>query len=1073
MIPDDWQEAKPNRLAILRARIDRARSRFVEIAQSDGFSAAMARATRKLRRKLAGKGRSLLARFGPDRCAYFTPPPTLDPYEAWQRINRENPRRRRNLDAARRAAGNTPRFSILVPVYNPPLDAFRAMIQSVLAQAVDDWELVLVDDASPNPSVRDELAYWAVKDHRIRPVHRSQNGNISAATNDAARAARGEFLVLLDHDDALHPDALAHLSVYLDDHPEVDLLYTDDDKIDLDGRRHSPQFKPDWSPELLLAFCYTAHLTAVRRELYHRAGGMRLGFEGSQDHDFWLRASEVAREVGHIPQILYHWRIVPGSTALSGHCKPASFEAGRLAVEQAFHRRGIADCTVEQPDWALRAGCAIFRPIMPDVGPSAAILIPSRNQGARLKVAVDSLAKTTYQNYRIYILDNESDDPGTLEYLAAQPHRVLRIPNPEGRFSFAAINNTAASMVDEDLLVFLNDDTEVIEPRWLSQMVGWSRLEGVGAVGARLLFPDRRVQHAGIVQGIPEGVAGHAFKSVPWWDPGHLNQSRVTRDVAAVTAACMLTPRKLFLEMGGFDEARFAVAYNDVDYGHRLRDAGHRVVYCAEAELYHHEGASRGKSGDPREMAAYRRIHGRRVDPYFSPHLDPESEEFHPRPTVVPVGRRHGPVPMLAVTHNLNWEGAPRIELEIVRRLQATGRVKVEVLSPLDGPLRSEYEELGIPIRVEPDLAGITVGEPRMDLYREQTARLGGWIAERGFEVVHANTLRTFWAIEAARRAGIASVWSVHESEPWPSSFDDLPTDLAAAALGCLANPYRVIFSAVSSLQVWKALDTSRNFGLIRYAHDVPKLVQQFQSVDRDEARRGLGIGEDEVCVLLMGTVCERKGQHDLIRAFAALPEEVARRMRCFVVGARESIPYSRRMVAMAAGLPEGRRDRFTIVPETGDTLGFWRAADVFCCSSRVESYPLVTMEAMAAGLPIVTTPVFGIAEQVHPDVNARIYRPGDIAAMAGHLTDLVRDAELRRSMAERSPQVLGSLADDARMNDLYLRVILAAAESAPMFPASEGAGQGPGARGRKWFADAASRRSQRTGARSRSGYPA
>ncbi len=316
------------------------------------------------------------------------------------------------------------------------------------------------------------------------------------------------------------------------------------------------------------------------------------------------------------------------------------------------------------------------------------------------KRAIESLAKTTYRNYRIYVLDNESDDPATLAYLESLPHRVLRIPNRDGRFSFAAINNTAAALVDEEMLLFLNDDVEVIEPRWLSQMVGWSRLEGVGAVGARLLFPDRRLQHAGIIQGVPEGLVGHAFKYSPWWDPGYLNLARVSRDVAAVTAACMLTPRRLFLDLGGFDEARFAVAYNDPDYGYRLRDAGYRCVYCAEAELVHHEGLSRGPSGDPREMAAFRREHGHRVDPYFSPHLDPESEAFDLRPTVAPAAGNAGPVPMLAVTHNLNWEGAPRIEFEIVRRLHATGAVRVEVLSPLEGPLRAAYEELGIPIRI-------------------------------------------------------------------------------------------------------------------------------------------------------------------------------------------------------------------------------------------------------------------------------------------------------------------------------------------------------------------------------------
>jgi GT2 family glycosyltransferase len=632
--------------------------------------------------------------FAGDRCRYYKPPSQSDPYDIWVRVNRDNRRRRRRIEAALSLPGPEPRFSILVPVYNPPVDVFRAMIQSVVGQTFAGWELILVDDASPDPRVRQVLSEWSRRDGRIRSIHRQENGHISVATNQAAEAARGEFLVFLDHDDLLDPDALAHLSLHLDANPETDLVYSDDDKIGGDGRRHSPQFKPDWSPELLLSFCYPAHLTAVRRRLYHAVGGLRVGFEGSQDHDFWLRASERACRVGHVPQVLYHWRTLPGSTALSGHCKPASFEAGRRAVEEAFARRGVA-CRVEHPAWAVAAGCAIFQPVMPDEGPSVAILIPTRNHARRLQAAIDSLARTTYRNYRVYVLDNESDDPATLSYLAGLPHRVLRIPNRDGRFSFAAINNAAAALVEEDLLLFLNDDTEVINPRWLSQMVGWSRLPGVGAVGARLLFPDGRIQHAGIVHGLHEGLSGHAFKLLPWWDSGAMSLARVSRNCLAVTAACMLTPRRLFLEMGGFDEARFAVAYNDADYGYRLVDAGYRCVYCAEAELSHHEGASRGFGDDPREVAAYRAVHGHRVDPYFNPHLDTEIETWQTKPTVVPIGPASRPIPLLAVTHNLNWEGAPRIELEIVRRLHASGSIRPEVLSPCDGPLRRVYVGAG------------------------------------------------------------------------------------------------------------------------------------------------------------------------------------------------------------------------------------------------------------------------------------------------------------------------------------------------------------------------------------------
>ncbi len=760
------------------------------------------------------------------------------------------------------------------------------MIESVIAQSCGAWELLLVDNGCGNADVSRAVRDWSDRDGRIRAVRRSVNGNISAATNEAADAAAGDYLVVLDSDDLLEPDALAHLALYLDAHPETDLVYSDEDQIGPDHRPHSPQFKPNWSPELLLSFCYVGHLAAIRRGLYRELGGMRSDFDGARDHDLWLRAAERTRRVGHVPQVLDHRRIVPGSSA--AHGKPATLEAGRRAVEEAFHRRGLA-CTVEQRKWAAESGCAVFEPVMPDDGPSVAILIPSRNHGARLKLAIDSLTKTTYRNYRIYVIDNESDDPETLRYLATLPHRVLRIDNPAGRFSFAAINNAAAAVVEEELLLFLNDDTEVINARWLSQMVGWSRLEGVGAVGARLLYPDGRIQHAGVAHPFNEGLSGHSFRLLPWWNPGPLNLANVSRNSLAITAACMLTPRKLFAELGGFDQDRFAIAYNDRDYCYRLADAGYRCVYCAEAELYHHEGLSREEGDDPRELAAFREVHGHRIDPYFSPHHDPDDETYRTKPTVVPIGPVSRPIPLLAVTHNLNWEGAPRVEFELVSRLHASGAIRAEVLSPGEGPMGSLYEQAGIPVRVEPELSALGRRGSSRDLYQDETARLARLIVERGYEVVHANTLQTFWAVEAARRAGVPSVWSVHESEPWRECYKELPREVTRSALECLAYPYRVVFTARSSARVWSDFNTAGNFEIIRVARDFAAVRSVLEQTTRSRARQELKLQASDVCVLLLGTVCERKNQLDLLGAFAALPGPVAVRMKCMVVGARHA----------------------------------------------------------------------------------------------------------------------------------------------------------------------------------------
>jgi glycosyltransferase involved in cell wall biosynthesis len=1015
----------------LYARLVRAKrlsTRFVHVVRADGLGAAMEKTARKVRHKARRVFRKMTTgRPGSgSACPYFDPSEPIDPYDAWLMVNGPSPRRAERLAEEVAGLARRPKFSILAPVYNTPPALLEEAVRSVLAQSYEDWELILADDASGDPATLALLAAEPWADPRVRVVTRPTNGNISAATNTAAEHASGDWIVLLDHDDALHPEALARLAIAIDREPSVDLVYSDDDKTDLAGARFAPQFKPDWSPELLLSFCYTGHVSAVRAGLYREVGGMRLGFEGSQDHDFWLRASEKARGVAHVPHVLYHWRVVPGSTAASGHEKPHSFEAGRRAVEEAFTRRGVP-CRVEQPAWALAAGCGVFQPVMPDDGPSVAVVIPTKNQKKLLQSLLKSLEATTYRDYRVYVIDNESDDPETLAFLAAAPATVFRIPNVDGAFNYAAIHNTAVRRLREDLVVFLNNDVEVIEPRWLSQMVGWSRLPGVGSVGARLLYSDRRIQHAGIVHGLHEGLAGHAFKLLPWWDGGPMGLARVSRDAYAVTAACMLTPRELFLSIGGFDERNFGVAYNDADYGYRLHDAGYRNVVCAEAELFHHEGATRGFGDNPREEANYRRIHGHRTDPYFSPHFDARSEAFVVQPTVAPTSDR-APARLLAVSHNLNWEGASRFELELMAGLKAAGGCEPTVVSPVDGPLRAEYEKAGVPIRIDSSLVSLFGGP---GAYAESRDRMVDLLREGGFHALHANTLQGFWAVDASRAAGLPSVWSIHESEPWQTYFDQFPSDLARIALGCMESPYRVVFTARSSSEVWGDLNTRGNFAIVRYALNVGRFEAELAAVSRDAARQELGIGEDEVCVLLLGTVCERKGQHDLIHAFAGMSTEAAGRVRCIVVGARDSLEYCRELRKLASELPSDRSDRFRIVEETGETAAYWQAADVFCCTSRVESYPHVVLEALGRGLPVVTTPVYGIPEQVRRDHNALFYEPGDVGRLARHLERLAGDSAAREAMAAASSWILKALPSHADMIARYGLLFRAAAESA------------------------------------------
>jgi glycosyltransferase involved in cell wall biosynthesis len=976
------------------------------------------------RRLFAGYGGYLAERGAPHALGGFLIPAPRDPYQQWIDVNPVTDGTRRRLrERLQAAAARLPKLSVVMPVYNPPIDLLCEAIESVRGQIFERWELCIADDASTDPEVLAKLEELARGDERIRLVARPENGHISRATNSAAELATGSFLVFLDQDDLLTEDALAEIALAVSDNTDADILYSDDDKIGEDRQRFAPQFKPDWSPELLLSYMYFSHVFVVRSTLFRELGGMRVGFEGSQDYDFALRASERSRRVVHIPKVLYHWRVLPGSTASSGAAKPESFDGGRRAVQDALRRRGLAGDAIH-PEWALRTGLGIYGIRFPDDGPRVSIIIPTKNGLEMLRRCVDSLLKTTYRNYEVIIIDNESDEPATLHYLASLHHRVERIPNPAGRFNYAYINNRAAEKATGEYLLFLNNDTEVMNPHWLSQMVGFQQMQGVGAVGARLLFPDRRIQHAGIVHGYYHGLAGPAFKLLPEWHQGYLSYACVSRNYSAVTAACMLTPKRLFIESGGFDEQAFEVAYNDVDYCYRLTERGFRCVYSPESELLHYEGHTRGFMDRPHEIAAFRRKYAGFRDSYYSPYLSLDDEQFRIMPRRLVDASDRKPVRALMCAFNLNWEGAPYSQLELTLGLKRRGDLEPIVYSPNDGPLRKAYEDAGIEVHVfEHPLSGAIDAN---DFDRSIEA-FSQFIRNLGVDIVYGNTLQTFYAMAAADRLGLPCLWNPRESESWQTYFNYLPLEIIPRALQCFEYPYKVIFVAEATRQVWAPLDSRLNFTVIHNGLDAARVTDQALAYPRRQARESLGVRDDQVMVLLPGTVCERKGQHDLARALGRLGAEQLSKLRCFIVGDRPSA-YSLELKAIMDASSEQVRKCLSVLPETDEIARFYSAADVFLCTSRVESFPRVVLEGMAHGLPIVTTPVYGIREQVAEHVNALFFQPGDDAVLAEHIARLVDDEAERLRMAQNSPHVLSTLNNYDDMVGAYAELFREAA---------------------------------------------
>ncbi|WP_027086112.1 glycosyltransferase [Cohnella panacarvi] len=937
--------------------------------------------------------------------------PTIDPYEAWLEVNRWNERRekvhRTQIDKLKRR----PLLSVIMPVYHPHIPYLDQAIESVRRQAYSEWELCIVDDASTDPSVREAIRRWSRTDGRIRASFSENNEHISVATNKAVAMASGEFLAFLDQDDVLTPDALGEVAAYANAHPDADIIYSDDDKLDTAGRRVAPQFKPGWSPELLLSYMYFGHLFVVRTALFRAAGGMRRGFEGSQDYDLALRIADKARRIGHIPRILYHWRIHPGSTSSGGGAKPYSFEAGRKAAQDAWDRSGVR-ARVVQPDWAFQAGLGIFAPVFPDDGPKVVIVICTRNRHGLLRNCLESLERTSYRNWEAVIVDNGSDDPESIRYLQSVRHRVIQIPDSADGFDYARLNNEAVKRIDAEYVLFLNNDTEALKPQWLSQMVGWAQRQGVGAVGARLLFPDGHIQHAGVTHGLYKGMAGPSFKRLPARDNGYMSLARANRNCAAVTGACLLTPRKLFMKFGGFDERAFKVAYNDVDYGYRLRAAGYRIVYCADAELTHHEGASRGFVDHPAEAAAFRAKYGFATDPYYNDNLSLDNERFDIRSKTA-VTERFQPIPALMCAYNLNWEGSAYSQFELTVLLKDKGIIDPIVYCAQDGPLRQAYEKQGIRVEVAP--------HPLTNAWSYDSAidRFAGRIGEWNVQLVYANTLETFYGIEAAKRLNVPSVWNVRESEPWQTYYDRFGSEIAARALGCFAYPYRVVFVSDATRSEFRNLESRLNFETIHSGLDRKRLLLHLRQEDRNKLRSALGFAGDECIVLLLGTVCERKGQIDLAEATLRMTRETVSKCRFLIVGDRHG-EYSERLRWRVESLPPDLRTRVHVIPETSEAPSYMAIADIAVCTSRVESFPRVILEAMAYGLPIVTTPVYGITEQVQGGISGLFYMPGDTATLARHIETLANDPALRRTMGTYGRYLLDSMNDSEAMAIAY-----------------------------------------------------
>ena len=553
--------------------------------------------------------------------------PGDDSYAAWvNEFDTVGMRERIVLRRDLRTWHRHPLISIVMPVYNPNLVYLSAAINSVRAQIYQNWELCIADDASSNPSVAQVLKEHAAADSRIKLTFRERNGHIAACSNSALQLAEGEWVALLDQDDLLPEHALAVVAATIRDYPEAGLIYSDEDKIDQSGARCSPFFKPDWNPELLLGQNYISHLGVYRRALLLEIGGFREGYEGSQDHDLALRCVEKLQpaQIRHIPRVLYHWRMTEGSAAAVGEAKPYAQKAARLAIGGHLQRKNIPGRVVpcpENPYW--------YRVIydLPSPAPLVSVIIPTRDQITLLQRCLTTLRENTdYAPIEIVIVDNGSRAPEThalFRDLSQNPS--VQILTDTDEFNFSRLINKGARAARGEILALMNNDVETEKTGWLREMVSHAIRPEVGAVGARLWYPDGRLQHAGVLLGL-HGVASHAFQRFPPQPIAPMHRTFVlSQNYSAVTAACMVLRKTVFNDLDGFDE-NLPSNFNDVDFCLRLRERGWQIIWTPYADLIHHESASRGpaeRAQWPREADYMQKKWDEQLqrDPFYNPNL--------------------------------------------------------------------------------------------------------------------------------------------------------------------------------------------------------------------------------------------------------------------------------------------------------------------------------------------------------------------------------------------------------------------------------------------------------------------
>ena len=932
------------------------------------FGEKIVRELRRLPRNL-GIGRARKQPAEPEQTpAAIAPSPPVDRYAEW--ISEHEPDAAA-LENQRRAAKQFPtrvKISLLTPVHNTPANYLEEMFASVAAQTYDNWELCIVNGGSDSAETIETLKRWAARDERIRVERLTENLGISGNTNRALQMATGDLVACLDHDDLLAPFALYEVARAALEFPEVDIFYSDEDRLSANGKRHAPFFKPEWSPTLLWNSMYIGHLSAYRRTLALEIGGFRKEFDLSQDYDFALRATERARWIHHIPHVLYHWREHPASGSTGG--KPGARQTNLAALGDAMRRRNLPAEIIEYPT-ANRARLKV------SPWPRVSVIVPT-DSPTRAQICIRDLSRATkYPDLEIVIVTN-SKLAETLKFMEAENAQVRLVPYDKP-FNFSDKCNVGAEASRGERLIFFNDDVETEQADWIQNLIEPLENPEVGAVSPKLLYESGKIQHAGLVMGV-RGLAGTAFHQRAADSTEHFNLAQSLREAAALSAACLAMRRSDFFKVGGFDAVNTPIAHSDMDLCFKVREAGLRCIYTPYATLRHAghvsigaEEKERDRQRDKASIFLLKRWAGYTThDPYFPDNM---RDWLHTdSPTPIRMAGRNDPeavietsVDLLFVSHDLSLSGAPMMLFHAAAWCKRHGMF-VAVMAPEDGPLREKFEGEGIPLIID----------PLVETEHESFAAFA-----RHFDCVLANTIRSGAVVRALKKEGVPVVWWLHEPGSVGEHYLREESKLRAAM------PLADLLLAPSE----------QTAGVYRSHTDSPVKCLRNAIPDVGTQAGPPRNGSDPLRFVLLASIEPRKGQDIFVKALAQLPKEIQETANFEIAGRVLDPDFWPTVGPIAEGV---RNLSITGALSHAEAIARLGAADVVVSPSRDEAMPTVTiLEAMSLGKALITTTVGGALEVFTEGENALLVRPEAPDALATAIRRLIDDPTLVRELGD------------------------------------------------------------------------